>query len=190
MPVKTETTKKLIAGISAYAGISTLLVILFAFLTAVGALVRIPLPFTPVPITLQVLFVLLAGAFLGGVRGSISQVLYVAWGALGLPLFAGAYGLAAIVGPTGGYLVGFIPAALMAGWLLKRAHTVFETWFCFFAASLIILACGFLHMTIFYTHNIHMSLVMGVWPFIIGDIIKVTLATAIYSQLKKYIPSK
>ncbi|MCH7819743.1 MAG: biotin transporter BioY, partial [Candidatus Marinimicrobia bacterium] len=83
----------------------------FALLTALGALIRIPLPFTPIPITLQTFFVLLAGAMLGSKRGTLSQMVYVFAGAAGIPIFAGmSSGLALLAGPTGGFLAGFLLA--------------------------------------------------------------------------------
>jgi biotin transport system substrate-specific component len=93
-----------------------MLVTVFAALTALGARVAIPLPFTPVPVTLQVLFPLLAGLLLGSKRGALSQAGYVAAGLAGLPVFAkGGGGLACFLGPTGGYLLGFIAAAFVVG---------------------------------------------------------------------------
>ena len=92
------------------------LITLFAALTALGARVAIPLPFTPVPVTLQVLFPLLAVLLLGSKRGALSQAEYVAAGLAGLPVFAkGGSGLAYFLGPTGGYLLGFIAAAFVVG---------------------------------------------------------------------------
>jgi len=93
-----------------------MLITLFAALTAIGARVTISLPFTPVPVTLQVLFPLLAGLVLGSKRGALSQAGYVAAGLAGLPVFAkGGSGLAYLFGPTGGYLLGFIAAAFVVG---------------------------------------------------------------------------
>ena len=89
-------------------------VALFALLIAVGAHIRIPLE--PVPITLQTLFVLLAGAIAGPALGTLSQGLYVAGGVFGIPILAGSVaGLAVLSGPTGGYLVGFAAAAWFVG---------------------------------------------------------------------------
>jgi biotin transporter BioY len=94
---------------------------LFAALTALGARVTVPLPFTPVPVTLQVLFPLLAGLLLGSKRGALSQAEYVAAGLAGLPVFAkGGSGLAYLFGPTGGYLLGFIAAAFLVGELAAK----------------------------------------------------------------------
>jgi biotin transport system substrate-specific component len=92
----------------------------FAALTALGARVQFYLPFTPVPLTGQVFCVLLAGAVLGPRLGFISQVQYLAAGAVGLPVFAHGGGPAALLGPTGGYLIGFPLAAAVAGTLYGR----------------------------------------------------------------------
>lgn len=92
----------------------------FAALTALTARITIPLPFTPVPITLQVMVVLLAGLTLGAKDGALSQIAYIASIALGLPLDANGLGAAAFVSPTAGYLIGFIAGAFVAGYLAER----------------------------------------------------------------------
>ena len=92
----------------------------FAGLTAIAARVQVPLPFTPVPVTGQVFVVLLAGGVLGARLGFISQVQYLAAGAMGLPVFAYGGGPAALTGPTGGYLLGFPVAALVVGAISHR----------------------------------------------------------------------
>ena len=87
---------------------------MFGSLTAVGAYIMIPLP--PVPITMQTLFVSLAGALLGGYLGALSQVVYILLGVIGLPVFAGGKaGFGVLIGPTGGYLIGFIVGAFIIG---------------------------------------------------------------------------
>jgi len=80
---------------------------LFGALTAMGALISIPLQ--PVPVTLQTLFLYLAGSLLGGGLGALSQTVYIMLGVIGLPVFSGGKaGLGVLMGPTGGYLVGFV----------------------------------------------------------------------------------
>src|SRR5918998_1391300 len=98
-----------------------LLVVGGAGFVALAAQVSIPLPFTPVPITGQTFAVVLVGASLGTVRGMSSLMLYVLAGIAGAPIYAdGAHGWAQITGATGGYLVGFVVAAALVGWLAER----------------------------------------------------------------------
>src|SRR5437763_10349827 len=102
----------------------------FALALAAASQVAIPLPFTPVPITLQPLVVVLAGLMLGPVAGAASMVLYLAAGAAGLPVFApiGAPGIARFFGPTGGYLLAYPIAAYVAGVLALRFNTLRGRW--------------------------------------------------------------
>jgi len=94
---------------------------LTAGLTALAAQVRIPLPFTPVPLTLQVFVVLLSAGLLGSRLGAISQLEYLGIGACGFPVFSGGKGgLAGLAGPTGGYLAGFVICSFAVGWILER----------------------------------------------------------------------
>ena len=164
------------------AGGSLLLIVGFTLLTTLGAQLRIPLPFTPVPVTLQTLMVLLAGAMLGGVRGSLSQILYIAWGAAGIPLFAfGAAGLAVLAGPTGGYIIGFVIAAALVGRLIKSANSLWGQAAVFSAGTLAILFAGWLQLTILYTHgDMGQAFLLGVLPFLPGGALKVIAATAIW----------
>ena len=100
---------------------------LFAALTVVGAYIAIPFPLSPVPIVLQNLFVLLAGLLLGKKWGAASMAIYLLAGAVGLPVFAGGTGgIGHFAGPTGGYLIGFVLAAFVAGALgnKKNASTL------------------------------------------------------------------
>ena len=99
------------------------LIVGFALLTAAAAQISIPLGFTPVPITGQTFAVLLAGGALGAWRGAASQFLYIALGAIGLPFYAdGDGGWSAATGSTAGYLVGFIVAAAIIGWMAERGQ--------------------------------------------------------------------
>lgn len=168
---------------------SFFLVLGFTLLTTLAAQVHIPLPFTPVPITLQTLAVLLAGAFLGPWRGGISQFLYVVWGAIGLPMFAGTTtGLAILAGPSGGYIVGFFLAALYVGGVMKNAQGTAGVVAVFFFGSAIILFAGWAHMTLFYTHfNGVMAFRLGVLPFLPGNLVKIAAATGIYLGVKRLI---
>lgn len=161
---------------------------LFAGLTYVGSLIRIPLQ--PVPITLQTMFVLLAGAVLGGKRGSIAELTYITIGILGAPIFAGhTSGLLAIGGPTGGYIAAFIVTPILIGRLIRRSQALWWHVSVFSLGTLLILTVGTIHLTLFYTHSVTTSLTVGVAPFVIGDIMKIAAATSIYrsySALKQY----
>jgi len=99
----------------------------FVILTAVSAKVKIPLPFTPVPITLQVFFVLLSGSVLGSNLGALSQGIYIFLGLIGLPVWSGeGSGWQYFFGPTGGYLVGFIAAAYVVGIFTSKKDSKFR----------------------------------------------------------------
>lgn len=113
---------------------------LFAALTAAVAWFKIPLPFTPVPITLQTLAVLLSGAMLGSYYGALSMMIYLALGALGLPVFAGgSSGIGALLGPTGGYLFSYPIASFVIGKMLEKKNlSKFLKYFSFFVVILLV----------------------------------------------------
>lgn len=152
----------------------------FAALTYVGANIFIPL--TPVPLTLQTLFVLLAGAVVGGRYGTLGQFMYVGLGSLGLPIFAThAGGLGILGGPTGGYLLSFLVVPFLISALINRKPSSVVWQACVFSAgTVVIFAMGVAHLTLFYTHNFIASLQVGVFPFIPGAIFKVAAAVSIY----------
>lgn len=161
------------------------LVVGFALLTAAAAQISIPLSFTPVPITGQTFAVLLAGGALGMSRGGLSQLLYVALGAIGLPFYAeGAGGWTAASGATGGYLVGFVVAAMLIGWMAERGQdrTVATAIPALLAGSVVFYAFGLpwlAHETgVPFSGPIagDNALAWGLYPFILGDVIKAGLA--------------
>lgn len=99
---------------------------MFAALVTVGSYLSFPLPLSPVPVSLQTLFAVLAGILLGPVRGTITLLLYLVLGIMGIPVFSGGTsGLAHFLGPTGGYLVGFVVCALVAGLVYRALAAVF-----------------------------------------------------------------
>ncbi len=145
--------------------------------TALLAQAKIPLPFTPVPLTGQTFAVLLVGATLGARRGAASLGLYVALGCLGLPVFAGgAGGLAYALGPTGGYLLGFVLAAWLIGRLAERGleRRLRTAWLPFLAGTLVIYLCGAGWLSLLL--DFEKALTLGVLPFLIGDAVKIVLA--------------
>lgn len=156
-----------------------LLVLGASGLIALASQPEIPLPFTPVPLTLQTLAILLVGVTLGCRRGALAVLAYLGEGLSGLPVFAGgAAGPAHLVGPTGGYLVGFVAAAALAGLLAerrwdRRPHTT---------VAAMALGLGVIHLlgaawlTAFV--GFPSSLVQGVLPFLPGDVLKIAAAAA------------
>lgn len=155
------------------------LVVGFALLTAAAAQIRITLPFTPVPITGQTFAVLLAGASLGSMAGSASQLLYVALGAVGLPFYAGGdSGWEVVQGTTGGYLVGFVVAAWVVGFLAERSQdrTIASAVPAFLTGSLVVYLFG----VPWLAHVLDVGWVeaagLGAVPFVIGDLVKAALA--------------
>lgn len=159
---------------------SVALVISAAALTALAAQWEIHLPFTPVPITGQTFAVLLTGAALGMTLGAAGQLVYVAAGALGLPIYAGGaagWGAAQAAG-TSGYLVGFIVAAGVVGFMAERRQDrTFPTMFtAFVLGSFIIYFFGVIGLMITFDMTINEAIVAGVVPFVIGDLIKAAAA--------------
>jgi len=159
----------------------------FAVFMGLGAFVRIPLPFSPVPITLQTFFVLLSGACLGGNLGGLSQLTYILAGMAGLPVFAGAgNGLLYLLGPTGGYILGFVLASLFVGKLIKYSSKgIFYVFALFCLADLILLGCGTLWLKAMLGYPLTKSVVIGFLPFIPGDLLKISAASVIHSRLHK-----
>ncbi len=153
------------------------LVVLGSWLLAALAQVRVYLPFTPVPLTGQTFGVLLIAAVLGARLGTATVGLYIVQGLLGLPFFAGGNaGLAALLGPTGGYLVGFLLAAYTVGSLAERGfdRSLITAIPAFVVGTAVIYLFGALRLSVFVGMN--NALAAGVLPFVAGDVIKAALA--------------
>ena len=145
---------------------------MFGALTAIGAFIVIPLQ--PVPITLQTLFTSLAGVLLGGYGGALSQIVYVLLGIIGLPVFAGGKaGLGVLLGPTGGYLIGFIAAAFVIGKIIRVKRECGLAWIilALVAGNLVIYALGTLQLSLVAHISLFKAAVVGVVPFLIGDLL-------------------
>ncbi|MGC8595857.1 MAG: biotin transporter BioY [Candidatus Kryptoniota bacterium] len=155
---------------------------IFVVLTALGAHVYIP--HDPVPFTLQTLFVLLAGGFLGWKDGTISMLSYLFLGGVGIPVFAGqAAGIQYLFGPTGGYLWGFVAAAAVVGIMVRMDSSVSWTVFSMLVGLVLVFACGTVYLNATLIHNWNISLVQGFLIFSIWDMIKLGAAVAIYRSL-------
>jgi biotin transport system substrate-specific component len=153
-------------------------VLVVAFSAFVALSARVAIPWWPVPMTLQPLAVLFTGAVLGSRRGSLTLLLYLAEGAVGLPVFAGGAGVAYMLGPTGGYLVSYPIVAGLVGWLAERGWDRRLVWT---AAAmtlglLVIYAFGVAWLA-GLLGDLKTALVQGMLIFIPGDLIKIAIAT-------------
>lgn len=161
----------------------------FSVLTAVGALTFLPL--YPVPITLQTLFTYLSGAVLGPWLGVLSQVIYILLGGIGLPVFAGGKaGFGTLVGPTGGYLLGFIAASFVIGKTadLRKQPTAVRIAGSFILGTAVIYAFGILQLSQWMNGDLEHVVLVGVLPFILGDALKIVIAVAVATRLRGILP--
>ena len=152
------------------AAVAAIGVTFFIVATMLGAYVRIPVPGTPVPITLQTFFALLAGAVLGKRLGFISMLGYVAIG--------GAW----LAGPTGGYIVGFAAAAYLVGALIERHVPALVA---FIAGSVAVYTCGVSWLVLAYKLPLAGAFSVGILPFIPGDLVKIAVAALVFSRIAK-----
>jgi biotin transport system substrate-specific component len=153
----------------------------FVLFTAVAAQLAVRLPYTPVPVTMQTLFVLLAGIVLGPRDGFYAMIAYIAVGAAGAPVFAGlTFGPAVLFGPTGGYLLAFPAAALVTGAIARSpggAKTAALA--ASLAGSAVILLGGTLYLWLLSGQPLGGVLAMSVTPFILADTVKSALAVVL-----------
>jgi len=158
---------------------------MFGALTAIGALLIIPLQ--PVPITLQSLFTYLAGILLGGYTAALSQIIYVLLGVIGLPVFAGGKaGFGILLGPTGGFLIGFIIAALVIGKLIefKREPGIIWISMALLLGTVCIYIPGVLQMAAAAKFTYTQAMLVAV-QYLPGDLLKMLAAVMIALALKK-----
>jgi len=153
-------------------------IVVFTLATIIGA--RITIPMDPVPFTLQPLAVLLAGLVLGARDGAASQLAYVTLIAIGLPVDANMRGQAALFGPTGGYLIGFIAGAAVAGLLAERAaHRLWQRWLAGVAGIAAIYAFGLPVLMLARGLDVSAAWAFGAAPFLIPDLVKALIAAAL-----------
>lgn len=171
-------------------------VALMVAVMAVAAQIAIPVPFSPVPFTLQVLGVVLAGLLLGPRYGALAMVVYLLVGAVGVPVFAQfSGGFDSLVGPSGGYLLSYPLAAFLAGLAASaaansprgRALAVSFAWGC--AALTVIYALGATQLALVTQLPASVAVAQGVLPFIIFDLVKIGLAAAIATAAAPAIAS-
>ena len=173
---------------------------MFAALVTVGSYISFPLPLSPVPVSLQTLFVVLAGILLGPLKGSLALALYVVLGAVGIPVFAGGTsGMARILGPSGGYLVGFLVGAFVSGLvyvLLARALNILKkeggrpsypkqavaALVASLAGFLVIYLVGIPWLQVVAGMTLPAAITAGLTPFLVGDLLKL-VAVALLAPL-------
>lgn len=164
----------------------SLMVLFVALATGLGAFVEVPLPFTPVPLTLQTFFVLLGATLLTGAWGVGANVLYLGGGAAGAAFFAGgAAGLMHLTGPTAGYLWAFVPAAFLVSSLWGRCEGTASKVALLAGADLLILAAGALWLGLFLHLSPAQALFMGVVPFLPGEALKVAAVAGLWPLLRR-----
>jgi len=157
----------------------------FSVLTALGAWISIPLPITPVPVTLQVFFVLLSGAVLGENLGALAQTIYLLLGLIGLPVFAGGEsGPAVLIGPSGGYLFGFVAAAYLTGKLAgsNRGSSFVRMLIANLSGLIPIYLFGEIGLWVWLRSSLSVLLMVGVIPFLPIDVIKAIMAGYVGSR--------
>jgi biotin transport system substrate-specific component len=159
---------------------------------ALCARVTVPLPFTPVPLTMQNFGVLAVGLMLGSRRGFAALALYLAEGAAGLPVFSPSIvggGIAQILGPTGGFLMAYPLVAFVAGWIYERSSARSLHRFAWAALSSVVaelvLFAGGLGWLALETHSIAMAIRLGLYWFIFAEVIKVSMAAGVAGRWSK-----
>jgi biotin transport system substrate-specific component len=179
------------ATAAAWTSIRVASVLFLTALTAAAAQVSVHVPFTPVPMTLQPIVVLVGAAALGPRLGALSQALYLLLGAAGAPVFAASpllpQGAARLLGPTGGYLLAYPFAAYVTGWLAARGfdRRYLTSMLAMLAGLVTIFAGGVLWLAYFAPGTagqlvgLRAALAAGLYPFVIPDLIKVALASAV-----------
>ena len=158
------------------------LVVAASLLVAVCARLSVPLPFTPVPLTLANFAVLAVGLALGSRAGCAALALYLLEGLAGLPVFspAGPGGLAQLLGPTGGYLIAYPAAAFVAGWVAERAPKKFAaSLLAAVAGNAVIFAGGISWLALIVHVSMRQAAIFGVYPFLFAEVAKMTAAAGL-----------
>ena len=164
---------------------TVILVALGTALLALSAKINLPLPY--VPMTLQTLVVLMIGAAYGWRLGTATVMAYLAEGAVGLPVFAGPVGgLAPLLGPTAGYLAGFVAAAFLTGWLSERGwdRSVLRLFVAMGLGHIVILAAGFAWLAFGMKLGVEKAWLVGIVPFVAASVIKNALGAALVPAIR------
>jgi biotin transport system substrate-specific component len=179
------------ASANIWTGVQVLSVLFVAVLTAAAAQLSFPLPFTPVPFTIQPMIVLIGAAALGAPLGALSQILYLMLGAVGMPVFAFSpelpQGFARLIGPTGGYLMAYPVAAFATGLLAERGFDRrYVTSILAMGVGLSIIFAGGVAW-LWRMTGLETALATGLYPFIVVDVIKIVLAGLVLPTVWKFM---
>jgi biotin transport system substrate-specific component len=174
-------------------GVQVLAVVLGAILVALAAQISIPLPGTPVPMTLQPMAVLLVGGLLGARLGALSLILYLAMGAAGLPVFTPSPvllpGIGRLFGQTGGYLLAYPIAAYAVGTIMADGRNVWRV-ACGVLAGLVLIHIGGLAQLAILTGDLSAAAGFGTWPFLLGDLLKLAVLVPVLTKLTPSIRAR
>jgi biotin transport system substrate-specific component len=179
------------ASANVWTGVQVLSVLFVAVLTASAAQLSFPLPFTPVPFTIQPMIVLIGAAALGARLGALAQLLYLMLGIAGLPVFAFSpelpQGVARLMGPTGGYLMAYPIAAFLTGLLAEKGldRRYFTSILAMSVGLSVIFAGGVLWIA--RVAGIETALATGLYPFVVVDVIKVVAAGLVLPTAWKFL---
>jgi len=167
------------------------IVVAASLFVAVCARFSLPIPGTPVPLSLQNFAVLLVGLSLGSRRGFIALGLYLAEGAAGLPVFSpvGAPGILRFAGPTAGYLIAYPFVAALAGYIFERGKRTFARAIsAALLGELLLFACGVSWLYVL-THSLARAIAFGLYWFIFAEVMKVMFAAGIASTWRRFVPN-
>jgi biotin transport system substrate-specific component len=174
-------------GRSAEVARQVALVVGASLFVALCARITVPLPFTPVPLTVQNFGVLLVGMLLGSKRGVAALLLYLAEGAIGLPVFSpvGPGGLAQLVGATGGFLLAYPLVAGLTGFIMERGQKSFSRAAAAGLLGEVVLFTAGLTWLAVLTHSVSQALRWGLYWFVFAEVIKVMMAAALATRLRR-----
>jgi biotin transport system substrate-specific component len=166
-----------------------ILILLFSFLMAISSQVKISLFFTPVPVTFQTLVLFLSIVVLNK-KAAIAQALYITLGLVGVPVFSKGAGFGYLFGPTGGYLVGFFVVTVVLPYFInkleKNRYLEFKLFILFCFGNILIYIFGASWLRIVMRISVERAFILGVYPFILGDLFKILLASTLSCRLLKY----
>jgi biotin transport system substrate-specific component len=168
-------------------------VALMAAFTALASWCSLRIPVSPLPITLQTLLVLLSGFILGPRLGPLSQAVYLLMGCAGLPVFSEfSGGAGALLGPTGGFLAGFIPASFVSGLSarLRPRASFSELVVTSFLAMTSLYVPGLLWLRLYFSADLQKGLFVAIFPFLPGDILKVIICAALVMKMRNLMGEK